>query len=214
MRKGETMEEILERIKEWFSKGDESSKDIVLMPWEVKEITDPKGEVIGLLAVNPRMPVRFLATPKEKTIRIAVSLGYKTAYLRGLDRLKAYRTALILNDRLELAKFALRGDEDELVLYVDLDKSSLGEDEFNDALSFLFAAVAAISEKLDLEAEISRQVMESLIAMLQERINKGMSREDLLKFLTKRVGMSEEEASQIVSVLTCSSGKGAESLYS
>ncbi|MEM1546261.1 MAG: hypothetical protein QXY40_00615 [Candidatus Methanomethylicia archaeon] len=193
-----SVQDVLEKIKVWFETGDENSNDIVEMPWEVEIERDANGGIKMITAINPRMPVRFHVFPLEKCIRIAVDMGLETAYLKPSSRIKVYRTALILNSAVEIMKFELVGLDDELWACADLSIQSINEGEFNDTIAALFIGLTTIVVKLGLEEKLKTSMFTTLIQMLKERIEKGFKPEDLLNFLTRRAGMDEKLARQLI----------------
>lgn len=203
-------QDILERIKVWFEAGDENSNDIVEMPWDVEVERDVNGSIKMITAINPRMPIRFHVFPLEKCVRIAVDVGFETAYLKPSSRIKVYRTALILNSVVEIMKFELVGLDDELWVCADLSIQSINEEEFNDTIAALFIGLTTIVVKLGLEEKLKASMFTTLTQMLKERIDKGCKPEDLLNFLTKRAGMDEKLAKQIISK---ASGKQLPMMY-
>ena len=193
-----SVQDVLEKIKVWFETGDENSNDIVEMPWEVEVERDGDGGIKMITAINPRMPIRFHVFPLEKCIRIAVDIGFETAYLKPGSRIKVYRTALILNSAVEIMKFELVGLDDELWVCADLNIQSISEEEFNDTIAALFIGLTTIVVKLNLEEKLKTSMFTTLTQMLKERIEKGCKHEDLLNFLTRRAGMDEKLARQLI----------------
>jgi len=198
-------EEVLEQIKKWFEVGDEKAKDIVELPWEVK-VYDVEGRKV-IEAINPRMPIKFYALliAGKDVVRIAVKTGFETVYLDSDTRLKIYRDALLGNDSLPLMKYVLMPPNDELALAVDLSIYTLGEKEFNNALTALFVGLSLAASKLGMGEVLARDLMKTLAEMINERIKKGYSPEELVKFLVEKVGMEEGEARGLIEKIV---GKG------
>ncbi len=190
--------EVMLRIKEWFETGEEDAEDIVKAPWEVDVYKDDKGNIVGIKAVNPRFPIYFLAKPLERSVRIAAFLGYPTATLETEKRLRAYRYALLVNTRLELAKVVFHGDDEDLVVCVDLDMKSLGEEEFDDALSMIYAGIAVLADKLGIEEQLKAQILFTMANLVARKLSEGYTKEQLYTFLTRRAGMPEDMANKII----------------
>lgn len=191
-------EDALLKIKEWFETGEEDSKDIVKSPWEVEVFRDENERITGLRAINPKFPISFVVRPMQNSIRISATLPFETATLELRERVKAYRTALIINERIELVKVSLVGDEEELNICCDLDMRSLGEGEFDEALSTIYAAIVTLVDRLGLEEELKREILLTMTYLISRKKEEGYTRKQLYEFLVKRAGMKEEMASKII----------------
>ena len=88
---------------------------------------------------------------------------------------------------------------DDVYLRVDLDKSTLGKEEFNNALTALLICLLSAVSALGLEEEFEGEIFDRIVGMVVERMQKGASREELMRrFLTVKVGMSEKDASALL----------------
>ena len=185
--------ELREQVLEWLRSGRDDAEDIVDLPWEIKTI-EP-----GLYAAeHPKMPFTLLLSFGEGFLRLLVPLGLETFSLAKDEKLKVYHTLLKLNAEVNLMKFLLVGMNDDVYLAVDLDLKSLSKEEFNDALSsLLFGLLSAVSA-LGLEEEFQASLMERVVSMIYERLQRGATRKQLLEFLTARVGMEREEAERLL----------------
>jgi len=183
------MEEVESRVIGWLKSGTDSAEDIVNLPWVVKEIQPGT-----YLAEHPRMPFSLMVVFSEDFVHLIVPLGLETLSMSTEERLKVYHTLLRLNDGVNMMKFTLSGMNDDVYLRVDLDKSTLGKEEFNNALTALLVGVLSAVSALGLEDEFEKEVFNRIVGMIVERMQKGASREELMRFLTVKVGMSEEDA--------------------
>jgi len=186
--------EVKEVVLEWLRSGNDDANDIVDLPWEVKE-AGPNLYVVE----HPRMPFTLLLSFGEGFIRLLAPMGLETFSMTKDEKLKVYHALLKLNADVNLMKFLLMGMNDDVYLAVDLDASSLGKEEFNDALSALLVGLSSAVSELNLEEEFAALLRERLLAMVYERLRKGASREELLNFLVSRAGMPEKEALALLS---------------
>lgn len=188
------MEDSLEtQIIGWLREGRDDARDIADLPWTVTR-TGPTH----YLAQYPKMPFVLNLIFGEGFVYLLVPLGVETLALSNDERLKIYHTLLRLNDKVNLLKFTLSGMNDEIVLRVDLDKKTLGKGEFNDALTVLLIGVNEVVRALGLEEDFARSIFEHVIGMIVERIEKGATKGELLKFLTVKVGMSRKDAEALL----------------
>ncbi|WP_297480729.1 DNA-binding protein [Thermococcus sp.] len=174
--------------------GNDEANDIIDLPWAVKQL-----EPNLYAAEHQRMPFTLLVSFGDGFIRLLVPMGLETFSMTKDEKLKVYHALLKLNAEINLMKFILMGMNDDVYLAVDLDSSTLGKKEFNDALSaLLFGLLSAVSS-LGLENEFENLLRECVLAMVYERLRKGASREELLEFLISKVGMPREEARALLS---------------
>ena len=187
------MEELEKEVINWLRSGRDDAKDIVDLPWNVREIGPHR-----YLAEHPKMPFQLLLIFTEDFIRLVVPFGIETISLETADRMKVYRILLKLNDQINLMKFVLSDVNDNVYLRVDLDRKTLGKEEFNDALTALLVGMLTGVSALGLEEEFQQELLDRIIGMILERLEKGASRDELMKFLTLKVGMTAEDAKSLL----------------
>ncbi|NJE61871.1 YbjN domain-containing protein [Thermococcus sp. 21S7] len=187
------MRDIETRVLEWLKTGNDKAEDIVDLPWSIRKV--------GLdiyVAEHPRMPFSLLVTFSEEFIHLLVPLGLETFSMAKDEKLKVYHTLLRLNDQVNLMKFTLSGMDDDVYLRVDLDKKTLGKDEFNDALAALLVGLMSAVSALGLEEAFAKEIFDRIVGMVLERVERGASRDELMRFLTVKVGMSVEDAKNLL----------------
>ncbi len=187
------MDDVESKVIEWLKSGTDSAKDIVDLPWTLRELR-PRT----YLAEHPRMPFSLMVVFSEDFVHLLVPLGLETLSMSTEERLKVYHTLLRLNDGVNMMKFTLSGMNDDVYLRVDLDKSTLGKEEFNNALTALLIGLMSAVSELGLEESFAQEVFDRIVGMVVERMQKGASREELMRFLTVKVGMSEKDASALL----------------
>ncbi|ASJ08166.1 DNA-binding protein [Thermococcus siculi] len=187
------MADIETQVLEWLRSGNDEAQDIVDLPWSVQQIQP--GTYV---AEHPRMPFSLLVSFSEGFIHLVVPLGLETFSMVKDDKLKVYHTLLRLNEQVNMMKFTLSGMNDDVYLRVDLDKKTLGKEEFNDALTALLIGLLSAVSVLGLEEEFAQEVFDRIVGMVVERMQRGATREELMRFLTVKVGMSVEDAKALL----------------
>ena len=190
------MADVENQLLEWLREGSEDAVDIVDLPWEVKMVSEGT-----YLAEHPKMPFKLLVyfTPEFVVLEAPTNLAVDE--LPEEVRPLVYRTLLELNDAVYMMKFALTDPNGTVAIRVDLDKKTLGKAEFNDALtSMLFGLLIGVMS-LGVEEEFIQNFVNRILESLQEKVRKGYTYDQLLEFMTVRVGVSEEDAKKIVDEL-------------
>ena len=183
---------MMSQIAQWLKEGRDDAEDLVDLPWKV-EIED------GVLeAQHPKIPFILYVREDENFIRLRVYTGIETALWNQEERLNITRTLLILNANVDLLKYVLEGLNEEVVLRIDLDKSSFEKKVFEDALVALLTGLYLMVRALKMEEEFSQQLLERVIGMVRERMEAGATRMDIINFLTQTVGLNKNEAEEIV----------------
>ncbi|ALM76070.1 hypothetical protein [Thermococcus barophilus] len=190
-----------EQVIQWLREGRDDAQDIVDLPWNVKKI-----EEHFYIAEYPKMPFVLNILFSEEFVHLMVPFGLETTALPLAERLKIYHAMLVLNDKINLLKFTLSGINDEIILRVDLDRKTLGKAEFNDALTALLIGINELVRALKVEEDFAQAVFERIVLMLIDRIQRGATRDDLIKFLVVKVGMSKEEAEKFIDEILRSQG--------
>jgi len=192
--KGERMN-YKEEIKNWLTSGTGMKNDLLDMVWNMRESDG------NLIAENPKLPYTLFIEFHDDFVSLVISTGIETALLDSIQRLDFARKLLILNDGVNFVKFALSGENEEIVLKIDLDLSSIDKKEFGDALMAMVTSLYLMIREFKLEEEFSNMVRDHIIAMINEKISEGLSREELLEFLIKKVGLDENDANKILDEL-------------
>jgi len=105
---------------------------------------------------------------------------------------------LILNQRIDLAKFMLFGINEEVIVRVDLATDSLSREELNLSMNILLSSLYLMVNTLHLEEEMQNLVRERMLMMIQDLISRGKSRDDILQFMTKNLGINVQDAEKIL----------------
>ncbi|ASA78433.1 DNA-binding protein [Thermococcus sp. 5-4] len=187
------MTDIETQVLEWLRSGSEDAADIVDLPWEVKAVDKSM-----YVAEHPKMPFTLVIMFSDEFVHLVIPTSLETYGMNDEDRLYVYHTLLELNDRIYMMKFSLGRPNDVVNIRVDLDKKTLGKDEFNDALTALAVGLLSGVSALGLEEEFVERMFDRIILMLLERIQKGYTYEQLMEFLTVKVGLAEKDAKELL----------------
>ncbi len=181
-----------DEIIKWLTSGSDKSEDPVNLIWDVKVDQNM------IIAEHPKVPFVLNILIANRIVKLYVHTGLETALLDPIQRLDISRKLLFLNDRTSLVKFVIRGMNEEIVLSSDLDLASISKEEFGDALTGLITALYLMIKEFKLEEEFNKQLAQRVILMVQERMQKGATRDDLLNFLINKVGMDEDSANRLL----------------
>ncbi|NPA75535.1 MAG: DNA-binding protein [Euryarchaeota archaeon] len=187
------MEAIEAKVLDWLMSGNDDASDVVNLPWKVEEIE--KGVYT---AEHPSVPMHLMVMFSERFVHLIVPTTIETDSMEENERMDVYKKLLMLNERIHMMKFAIGEPNGQIRLLVDLDKETLGKDEFNDALTSLVIGVLAGVMALGIEEEFVQKVFARIVSMLVEKIQKGASEEELMEFLTVKVGMDVRDARDLL----------------
>ncbi len=202
------IESLKKMVTEWLSDGKEDAKSLVGLPWKLR------WDQWHLILENEKIPFAFLVGFHEEALHITVRTGIETAVLENQQRLAIYRVLLILNQRVDLAKFMIFGINEEVIARVDLATDGLEKKQFDLALNILLSSLYLMVQALHLEEEFNQQVSNRMVLMIQDLISQGKSREEILQFMTNNLGINPQDAQKILNeIMPQGKGKETESMY-
>ncbi len=187
------MEAIEAKVLSWLTEGKDDSPDIVDLPWKVDEI-----EMGVYYAEHPSVPMRLLVMFSKGFVHLIVPTTIEMEGMSDEEKLQIYETLMWLNDKVHMMKYSIGGENKQIRLRVDLDKSTLGKEEFNNALTALVIGVLVGVKALGIEEEFIQKVLSRIIMMLVYRIENGATEEELMDFLTTTVGMDVRDARDLL----------------
>ncbi len=187
------MEAIEAKVLSWLTEGKDDSPDIVDLPWKVDEI-----EMGVYYAEYPSVPMRLLVMFSKGFVHLIVPTTIEMEGMSDEEKLQIYETLMWLNDKVHMMKYSIGGENKQIRLRVDLDKSMLGKEEFNNALTALVIGVLVGVKALRIEEEFIQKVLSRIIMMLVYRIENGATEEELMDFLTNTVGMDVRDARDLL----------------
>ncbi len=194
-------------IKSWLENGTDDSKSLVGMKWQIDE-----GENYMIL-MNEKLPFRIYMAYFGNYLEIFLKTGIETAVMENQLRLATYRSLLILNKQIDLVKFMIDGINEEIVLRTDFETSSFTKEELEDALNILLSSIYVLVRTLKLEDQFNQSIAERMIMMVQEMLAQGKSPEDVKNYLITKVGLSKEEAEQVMNRFTGKKGGTSTGMY-
>jgi len=191
------MDKVEANVLQWLTAGNDDAVDIVDLPWKVEELD------IGVYyAEHPSVPMHLMVAFSDNFVHLIVPTTIETADMSDEEKLRIYETLMWLNDKVHMMKYSIGGEKKNIRLRVDLDKSTLGKEEFNNALVALVIGVIVGVKALGIEMEFMQKVLQRLIDMLVYRIENGATEEELMNFLTKTVGMDVRDARDLLDAVT------------
>lgn len=183
-------------ISKWLREGSDDSEDLVDLPWNVEE-REEEG-IYYIMAEHPKVPFPLLIVVNGHFVHIFLDTAFDTDSFELAKRLKIYKSLLHLNNETNMMKFTLLGDGETITIRLDLDLVSFNKQVFDDALTALLTGLYMMVDRLELRSEFQELVFDRIIKMVMERIEKGLSREEVKGFLVKRVGINEDDAEKMV----------------
>ncbi len=187
------MEAIEAKVLSWLMEGQDDAKDIVDLPWKVEELD--RGVYF---AEHPSVPMNLMVMFSKGFVHLIVPTSIETGDMSMEERVEIYEKLMWLNDKIHMMKYSIGGENNQIRLRVDLDKSTLGKEEFNNALTSLVLGVLVGVKALGIEEEFFQKVMARIVDMLVYRIENGASEEELMDFLTSKVGMDVRDARDLL----------------
>jgi len=189
-------DEWMDRIAEWFEKGEEGSPDLIDLPWEVaKEKNGPFNKVS---ASHPKIPFEINTLVMDNQIKIGIFTGIETDFLEIGERLKIYKALLTINSESFLVKIGITGLESVIVVGADLYIPELDRNEFNKALSSLVMTTYAVYKYLGKEEELNQAATQKIFQIAIDSITSGMNESEVVGYLMTKIGLDKVTAEEIV----------------
>ncbi len=185
-----------QKFTKWLSVGEEDADKLLDIPWDITVKEGSKEDIIT--ATHPKIPLPLKIYVSKYFANLYMDPNVPTDAMTVEERMRAYKKLLYMNADLNLMKTSLVGEEQRVVLMVDLDLVCLNKNEFNDALAALSLGVRRVIDSFGLEAELSRQMFDRAVEMVCEKVKEQESKEDIIDFLIHRVGMNEEYADDFI----------------
>jgi len=187
------------KIKKWLETGHDDADDIIDIPWDIALTEGEKYDLIQ--ASLPSIPFGIDIHVGEEFIGLYLDMKYSTDVLEVKDKMRLYRKLLVMNRDFNTMKTTLSGDEDKIVICVDLDLASLNKEEFNNALTSLVLGSTQVIKILELGDEIYKYMMLRTMHTISEMQKGGKSKELIKEYLLNRVGVDEEMAAELLAKL-------------
>ena len=185
-----------EKFSGWLKGGKEEADKVLDFPWDI-EVTEGEEEDV-LTATHPKIPFPMVIHITKQYANLFMDTGVPTDTIDVEDRMRIYKKLLYINMNLNLMKTGLVGEEQRVVLVVDLDLASLNKKEFNDAVTALTFGSQHVIDALGLTNELSNLMLDRTAKMVSDKVGDGQSKDDILQFLIHRVGMDKEYAEEFM----------------
>lgn len=198
-----------EKIITWLAEGNEESDKLIDLPWKVKK----HGDYIILEHGQVPFKIHMLFLPK--TLQIYMRTEIETAVIESEPRLAIYRTLLILNRQIEHVKFMLAGMNEEITLRDDIPLEGITKDSIETSLNLLLTSLYIMANALHIEEEFNQQILGWMFKMIGEFLKQGKTKKDIEKILVGKIGISKEDAEEIMSQVypVAKSGETEDRLY-
>ncbi len=191
------MQNWTDKFVKWFEEEIADSDKPLDEHWEV-EIGEENGRKL-IRASSPYRPYSVLVEVGKRFATLKIKTGVETAILDSHERLKIYRSLLLLNNKWRMVKYALVGEDEEIVIITDLDLVSLSRDEFSDALTVTLFAMNDLVKKLNLEDIYEEAQLIHVADLILQKAKSGKSKEEIVSFIAKTYKLSKDIAEEIVS---------------
>jgi len=185
-----------EKFVRWFEEEIADSDMPLDEHWDVK--VDEINGSIWIKATSPRRPYSVFVNVSRGFASLQIYTGIETAVMDIKERLKIYRTLLMLNGRWKMAKYVIGGDNDEIIILTDLDLAALNKEEFNDALTVTLLALNDMVEKLGLDEKYQEAQIMHILDIINRKLMEGETEEEIEEYLVKTCGVSYEVAKEIL----------------
>ena len=181
-------------ILEWFKNTDENAQKLINLKWKIAQTGN------YTILQNDKIPFSmFIGFNDDNIMNILIRTGIETATIDNEERLTIYRVLLILNKRIEIVKFMLDGINEKVIAGADMEIHSLTRDDLNSVLNTILTSFYMMVQALHLEDQFNQQIVERTFLMIKNMAQEGKSREDIKKYLTKTIGLRDEDAEKLIS---------------
>ena len=187
------------KVKKWLEEGHDNAEEILGVPWDVTLAETEKYDYIR--ASLPSIPFGIDIHVGEEFIALYLDMKYPTDVLEVKEKMRLYKKLLVMNINFNTMKTTLSGDEDSVVICVDLDLASLNKLEFNNALTSLVLGSTQVIKILELGDEIYKYMMARTMHAISEMHKGGKSKGAIKDYLLNRVGVDEDMASAMLKEL-------------
>ena len=174
-----------DKFVKWFEEEIANSDKPLDEHWDV-EVEEIEDEIL-IKATSPKTPYSVYVHISKGFASLQIYTGIETAVMEIKERLKIYRTLLLLNGRWRMAKYIIGGDNDEIIIHTDLDLVSLSREEFSDALTATLFALNDMVERLGFSEDYMVKWVSHLLQIVEEKLEEESERE-VEEYLMKTFG--------------------------
>lgn len=184
--------EPLDLVAKWLREGRDDAKMLVDLPWQVRE---REGY---LEASHPRFPFKVKILKRGEILTLIVDPGLVLYTLPREEKLLAFKRLLALNSEFSLVRASVAGDDDRVLVLADLEIKTLSKEVLNDFLNTLISSVVAVYHKLGKADELDDLFYKHILSIAEELMNRGMSEEDAVRYLTVKIALPRPVADSLI----------------
>ncbi len=184
--------EPLDLVAKWLREGRDDAKMLVDLPWQVRE---REGY---LEASHPRFPFKVKILKRGEILTLIVDPGLVLYTLPREEKLLAFKRLLALNSEFSLVRASVAGDDDRVLVLADLEIKTLNKEVLNDFLNTLISSVVAVYHKLEKADELDDLFYKHILSIAEELMNRGMSEEDAVRYLTVKIALPRPVADSLI----------------
>ncbi|NPA74546.1 MAG: hypothetical protein GXO25_00495 [Euryarchaeota archaeon] len=187
-----------ELIEKWLREGSDDAKNIIDLPWKIEKTIDQESGAISLVATHLRFPLPIIFRVDDYNTTVIVNLGVGTDSMDVRDRMEIYRDLLRINTQIPYAKIGLVGDDLDVVIYEEIETCLVQHDILNNYMEILINGLFNVAKTLGLEQELVQLTIDNIVSFIENKKNAGMSREEIEKYLMKKLAIPFQSAKQLV----------------
>ncbi len=204
-----------ELIEKWLREGSDDAKNIIDLPWKIEKSVDEEAGAISLVATHLRFPLPIIFRVDDYNTTVIVNLGVATDSMDVRDRMEIYRDLLRINTQIPYAKIGLIGNDLDVVIYEEIETCLVQHDILNNYMEILINGLFNVAKTLGLEQELVQLTIDNIVSFIENKKNAGMSREDIEKYLMKRLAIPIQSAKELVDQVyeQGSSGSSPDDIY-
>jgi len=187
------MQNWIDKIVKWFEEEISNSNKPLDEHWEIERENEKK-----LIVSSPCRPYTISVSIGERFVSLQIKTGIETAVLDTQERLKIYRFLLLLNSKWRMVKYALVGENEEVVVTTELDLLSLSREEFNDGLTVTLLAMNDLMKKLNMDEKYQEAQLNDVEKIILQKIKENKSKEEIVNYVVKTYKISKYIVEEIV----------------
>lgn len=194
----------LEDLLSWFLEGRDDAEDLINLRWGLLDKREEDGRLVSFLVTHPSAPLKLRVLDLEHedskipVVRLAAETGISLSDLDHCDKHILYKSMGYFS-KLPMVKFYTIGDDEELVIAVDLDKRGLTKTEVSEAVASIMLAYMTLLDNLPkpLVAEAIARMGEVLQALVRNWYRAGVAMERARRQLVN-AGIPEDIVDKIL----------------
>lgn len=180
------------KLKKWLEEGKMRTDKIAQMPWDVA-LAEGEGSD-HLVATLPSIPFSIEMFVGPEYANLYIDMRYPTDALDPVERMRLYKRLLNINKEFNMLKTSLMGEDDGIILSINLDLASLNEKEFDNALTAMVIGSSQLASQLGMSENIRNFMMSRTLYKIVEMLSEGKTKKEVMHYLLYRVGVDQDMA--------------------